>query len=169
MNKDIKFKNNRILLGMLFFTLMLIASIYFLINPEIFLRNVFMKVEHVQLIGIIGIVYFSALLFSFFKIIQRKYAIQITDDFLIDNSKYESLGKIKWTDITKIQRLKKSSIEVFKKKDIYKTKKRNLLKRFLTIMSNWNYKKSIIISSALTDRNIENLFEDIRSTYIANQ
>lgn len=169
MYKEIKFKKNRILLGMLFLTLMLFASISFLINPEIFLRNIFMKVRHVQLLGIIGIVYFSALLFSFFIIIRRKYAIQITDNFLIDNSKYESLGKIKWADITKIQRLKKRSIEVFIKRDIYKTKKRNLLKRFLEIMSNWNYKKSIIISSALTDRSIEDLFEDITRTYRANK
>jgi len=169
MNKEIKFKKNRILLGILFFSLMLFASICFLINPELFLRNVFMKVRHVQLIGVIGIIFFSSLLFSFFKIIRRKYAIQITDDFLIDNSKYESFGKIKWSDITKIQRLKKTSIEIFIKRDLYKTKKINLLKKFLRFMSNWNYKKSIIISSALTDSSIEVLFEEITNAYRTNK
>lgn len=169
MNKEIKFKKNRILLGILFFSLMLFASICFLINPELFLRNVFMKVRHVQLIGVIGIIFFSSLLFSFFKIIRRKYAIQITDDFLIDNYKYESFGKIKWSDITKIQRLKKRSIEIFIKRDLYKTKKINLLKKFLRFMSNWNYKKSIIISSALTDSSIEVLFEEITNAYRTNK
>ena len=169
MNKKIKFKKNRILLGILFFSLMLFTSICFLVNPELFLRNVFMKVKHVQLIGIIGIIYFSSLLFSFFKILRRKYAIQITDDFLIDNSKYDSFGKIKWSDITKIQKLKKRSIEVFIKRDLYKTKKRNLFKRFLCFMSNWNYNKSIIISSALTDDSIENIFEEITNTYRINK
>jgi hypothetical protein len=169
MNKEIKFKKNRILLGILFLSLMLFASICFLVNPELFLRNKFMKVEHILIIGIIGFVCFSALLFSFFKIIQRKYAIKITDDFLIDNSKYESFGKIKWNDITEIQRLKKRSIEIFVKRDFYKTKKRNLLKKFLGFMSNWNYEKSIIISSALTDESIENLFEEITNTYRMNK
>ncbi|WCO03577.1 STM3941 family protein [Psychroserpens ponticola] len=169
MNKEIKFKKNRILLGILFFSLMLFASIWFLANPELFLRNVFMKEKHIQTIGIIGVIYFSALLFSFFKILRKKYAIQITDDFLIDNSKYESLGKVKWRDITKIQRLKKRSIEVFVKRDIHKTRKRNLLSKFLAIMNNRNYKESIIISSALTDISIEDLFEGITSTYKTNK
>lgn len=169
MNKAIKFKKNRVLLGILFFSLMFFASISFLVNPEIFLRNVFMKVKHIQLLGIIGIIYFSALLFSFFNIIRRKYAIEITDEYLIDNSKYESLGQIKWSDITQIQRLKKRSIEVFVAKDLYKTKKRNLLKRFLEIMNNWNHKKSIIISSALTDRNVEDIFKQITIAHRANK
>lgn len=165
MDKEIKFKKNRILLGMLFFYLMLFASILFFIYPEMFLTNVFTKGIYIQTLGAIGILYFSVLLFSFFKIIRRKYAIQITDDFLVDNSKYESLGKINWTDITKTQRLKKRSIEIYLKRDIYKTKNRNLFKRFLAIMSNWNYRKSIIISSALTDQSIEDLFEDITNAY----
>ena len=169
MNKKIKFKKNRILLGILFFSLMLFASIWFLINPEIFLRNVFMKAEFIQTMGIIGIVYFPVILFSFFKIISRKYAIVITDDFIIDNSKYESLGKIKWKDISEIQRFKKKNIELILNKTIFKTKRRNLLKRFLTFMHNWNYKKSILISSALMDCSIEELFETISLVYEQNR
>lgn len=169
MNKEIEFKKSRIVLGIFFFGLMLLVSIYFLVNPELFLRNVFMKVQHIQALGIIGIIYYSALLFSFFKILRRKYAIQITADYLIDNSKYESLGKIKWTDITKIQTLKKKSIEVFVQKDLFKTKKRNWLKKFLAIMSNWNYKESIIISSALMDISREELFEIIAVAHKKNR
>lgn len=33
-------------------------------------------------------------------------------------------------------------------------------------MGNWNYKKSIIISSALTDSNIDELFENITSAFL---
>ena len=161
MNKEFKFKKNRILLGTLFFSLMLLASIYFLINPELFLRNVFMKVIHIQTLGIIGILYFSVLLFSFFIILRRKNAIQITEEFLIDNSKYESLGKIKWKDISEIQRFKKNNIKLILNKNVFNTKKRNLLKRFLTFMHNWNYQKSILISNALIDCSIEELFETI--------
>ncbi len=161
MNKEFKFKKSRILLGILFFSLMLFASVCFLINPELFLRNVFMKVIHIQTLGIIGILYFSVLLFSFFKILRRKYAIQITKEFLIDNSKYESLGEIKWKDISEIQRFKKNNIKLILNKNVFNSKKRNLLKRFLTFMHNWNYKKSILISNALIDCSIEELFESI--------
>lgn len=163
MNKEIKFKKNRIFLGILLFSLMFSVSIYFLINPEIFLRNVFMRVEHIQTIGI---VYFSVLLYSFLKILPRKYAIQITDDFLIDNSKYESLGKIKWKDISEIQKLKKRNIELILIKDMPKI---NLLKKFLSIMHNWNYKKSILISSALIDCSIDDLFETISVNHKNNK
>ncbi|WAC02902.1 hypothetical protein N7U66_04985 [Lacinutrix neustonica] len=124
-----------------------------------------MKAEYIQIIGIIGIAYFSTLLYSFLRILPRKYAILISDDFLIDNSKYESLGKIRWCDISEIQRFKKNNIELTLNKTVFKTKKRNLLKRFLTFMHNWNYKKNILISSALIDCNLEELFETISVAY----
>jgi len=169
MDKEIKFKKNRILSGLLFFGLMLFTSISFLVNPEIFLRNVFMKVEYIQILGIIGIVYYSILIFSFSKIIRTKNAILITKGFLVDNSKYESLGKIKWKDIHKIQRINKRCIELSLNKTILKTKKRNLLKIFLIFMHNGNYKKSIIISSALLDCSTEELFEAISLAYGKNK
>jgi hypothetical protein len=79
-----------------------------------------MKEEHIQIIGIIGFVYFPLLIFSFLKIIKRKYAILITEEFIIDNSKYESIGNIEWKSISEIKRLKKKSIElnIIKDEDI---------------------------------------------------
>ena len=66
-----------------------------------------MKEERIQILGLIGILYYSSLLFSYLIILPRKYAITISDDYLIDSSKYESLGKIKWTDISKIKKFNK--------------------------------------------------------------
>lgn len=148
---------------------MLYASVYFVISPEKFVRNMFMKTIYIQTVSIFGIVYFSTLLYSFFKILPRKYAILISNDFLIDNSKYESLGKIRWDDISKIQKLKKRSIEIYFKEDFYKVEEINILKRFLTIMHNWNYKKSTIISSALIDSSTQDLFNEIMNAYKANK
>ncbi len=169
MRKEFKFKKGRLAFGVLFFSTMLIASIYFLIVPEKFIRNVFMTTEHIQILGILGILNFSTLLYSFLVILPRKYAIIISDDFLIDNSRYESLGKIKWTDISKIEIVKKTNIEISLKVDLYSIEKRNLLKRFLTFMNNWNNKKRILISSALTDSSIDALFEEITNAYRTNK
>lgn len=169
MYKEIKFKKNRVILGILFFSLMLCVSVFFVVNPEVFVRNVFIKIWYIQFIGLAGIVYYLTLLYSFFRILPRKYAIIITDDYLIDNSKYESLGKIRWTDISKIQRLKKRSIEMFLRMDGYKTEKKSFLKRFLSMLHNWNYKKSILISSALMECSVEELFDLIVRTYRLNK
>ena len=164
MRKEIKFRKGRrgkILLGIIFFALFLILSFSFLLNSDIYIRNIFMTGKGIQVIGIIGIIYYSSLLYSFFKISLRKHAILITEDFLIDNSKYESLGKIKWRDISKIQRFKKNNIELFLNTNAFKSEKSNLLKRILRFMHNWNYKKSILISNSLLDCSIEELFEII--------
>jgi len=169
MKNEIKFKKSRIFLAAIFVTAMFATSISFLLTPEIYLRNVFSTVRKIQIIGTIIFIYSSALLYSLVRISTRKYAIRITDEFLIDNSKYESLGEIKWKDIFKIQRLKKNNIEVFLNPTVFKTKKSNLLKRFLRFMHNWNYKKSILISSAALDCSIEELFKIISTAYKNNK
>lgn len=167
MYREFKFKKGNVLFGLIFYTLLLLIFISFLINPEIYIRNVFMTERSIIIIGIIGIIYSSSVLYSFIRLLSRKYSIKITEEFLIDNSKYESLGKIKWKDISKIQRFKKNNIELTLNRDIIKNK--NLLKRFLTFIHNWNYNKSILISSALIDCNIEELFATISGAYERNR
>ena len=56
----------------------------------------------------------------------------ITEEYFIDNSKYEAIGKIKWNEVSKIQRVKKTSIQIFfkKKKKNLETININLLKSF---------------------------------------
>ena len=168
MRKEFKFRKEKIFYGLLFFSLMLCVSIAFTTHPELFVRNVFVSEKHIQILGSIGILYFSSLVYSFLRILSRKYAIVISDDFLIENSKYESLGKIKWTDISKIERFKNRTIEITLKEDLYSAEKRSLLKSFLTFMHNWNNKKRILISSALLDCNIEILLEEITNAHRAN-
>ena len=80
---------------------------------------------------------------------------------MIDNSRYESFGKIEWKKISKIQRIEKYSIELFLNKSVFEDRKINLLKKFLLFMGNWNYKKSIIISSVALDCSVEELYEEI--------
>jgi len=165
MELEIKFRKERITFGIIFFLIMFTFSFFFIMKPEIFIRNVFMKEFHIQIIGIIGIVYFSVLFISFLKLYSTKYAISITEEFIIDNSRYESLGKIEWQNISKIERIKKKGIEIFVNDTVFQNRKLNLIQKFLMFMGNWNYKKSIIISSALLDCSIEELYENITKTY----
>lgn len=165
MDLEIKFRKERIILGIMISLLMFTFSFYFILKPEIFIRNVFMKILHIQILGIIGIVFFSALFFSIIKLYFRKYALLITEEFIIDNSRYESLGKIEWQNISKIKIIKKKSIEIFVNESVFQNRKLNVIKNFLLFMENWNYKKSIIISNAFLDCNIEELYEKIIVTY----
>ncbi|MFD2892576.1 STM3941 family protein [Flavobacterium chuncheonense] len=165
MNIEIKFRKERITLGIIISLLLLIFSVYFIIKPEIFIRNVFMKILYIQILGIIGVVLFSALFFSILKLYFKKYALRINEEFIIDNSRYESLGKIEWQDILKIERIKKKSIEIFVNESVFQNRKLNLIKKFLMFMGNWNYKKSIIISNAFLDCGIEELYDNITKTH----
>ena len=168
MNKEIKFKTRKVFIGIVFCAILLVFSISFLLKPEIYIRNVFATTLRIQIIGVIGVLYFLPLIYSLVRIFPRKYAIRITDEFLIDKSKYESLGKIKWSEISKVQRFKKRNIQVFLKTDLT-TNKSNLLKRHLRFMHNWNNKKSILISSALLDCSIDELFETISASHKNNK
>jgi hypothetical protein len=169
MRKEIKFRKEKIWFGIFFYAILLSIFISFILIAEIYVRNIFMTEKSIKVIGIIGVIYSSSVLYSFIRLVSRKYSIQITDDSLIDNSKYESLGEIKWKDISKIQRFKKNNIELILNKTVFETGKRNYLQRFLTFMHNWNYKKSTLISSALIDCSIEELFETVSVAYEKNK
>jgi hypothetical protein len=165
MIKDFKFNKKRIFLGIFFSLLMLLISIFFVLKSEIFIRNVFMKTIHIQILGTIGIMYFSFLFYSLLRLFPRKYALIVSDEYLIDHSRYESFGKIEWKNISKIQKIKKESIELYLNKSVFQNRKMNLLEIFLVFMHNWNFKKSIIISSALMECSIEELFNEITFAY----
>ena len=169
MNREIKFKKGRILLGIVISAVMLLTSISFILTPENYLRNVFSKEFYIQIIGTITLLYSSSLFYSLISIVNKTNAIVITDSYLLDNSKYESLGKIKWSSISKIQQIDKRNIRIFVNKSYLKTNKDNPLKKFLRMMNNWNYKNSVIISSALLDIDINELFKSISNVHKKNK
>lgn len=163
MHKEIKFKRGRKLLGILFCILTLTLSVYLFLYPEVFLRNKFSKEITIQFIGVIGALIYSSLLYSLIYTLPRKQAIVITADYLIDNSRYESLGKLKWDEIVSIRKLGKYSIELTLKEGVVSSRKRNLLQSFLLMMNLWKYKKKFAISSALLECNREQLHRAIYS------
>ena len=72
MIKEYKFNKKRILLAIFVLHLMLFFSIYFLLEPEKFITNVFTKKEKFQILGTLGILGYSASIFSLLKIFTRK-------------------------------------------------------------------------------------------------
>ena len=74
-------------------------------DPDLFIRSRFMTAMHIQILGILNTVLCSQVLCSLITISTRKVALTITNDYLIDNSRFESLGKIYWNDITGIEKV----------------------------------------------------------------
>jgi len=167
--RKIEFKKLRILLGMTIVLVFLLISIFFICEPERFLRNVFSTPGHIRNIGIVGALFQSTLLYSLLTSFRKKHALIISDNFLIDNTTYGSIGKIYWSDIIEIKKLKKRSIELSLKPSAFESINDNLIKKFLRFMTNWRYNKSIIISSALLDCSTGELYEQIITAYKKNK
>ena len=55
--QKIFFKKTRILYGVIFFTFQCAVSIWFIHSPEIFIRNFLMREIHVQIVGVLMLVY----------------------------------------------------------------------------------------------------------------
>ena len=165
----IGFKKTKILLGLTIVVVMLLVSILFIYEPERYLRNVFSTREYIRNIGIVGVIFYSTVLYSNFSNFGKKHAIIISDEFLIDNSTYGSIGKIYWTDIVEISKLKKMSVELYLKPSVLESINDSLTKKFMRFMTNWRYKKSIIISTALLDCNRDELYEQIINTHKRNK
>ena len=114
MIKTIKFKKRKILLGIVFFAIYFAIVLYFIFNPERMMEHLHSKNEKlVQIPFLIFSIFSFLMLHSILRILFRKKAIIITKEYLIDNSKYESFGKIKWKDISKIKRVKKGIFKYF--------------------------------------------------------
>ena len=117
-----------------------------------------MTAMHIQILGILNTVLCSQVLCSLITISTRKVALTITNDYLIDNSRFESLGKIYWNDITGIE---KYSLKISIKDSHLKNNKNNLLKRIVFDIQNLTNKGSIIISCGLLESNREEIYEAI--------
>ena len=114
-----------------------------------------------RIIGVFYSFYFIAITYSLFKIYSRKYAFIIANDFFIDNSRYESFGKIQWININEVRTIKKNLIQFKLSKDVTGNNNLNLFQKFLSFMNNWNYKDDIIISTTFTQINRDELLDEI--------
>jgi hypothetical protein len=165
MEQIFEFKRSRVLLSFLILIFFSICSIWLILEPEIFIRNRWMKKVHIQFLGTISFLFNLLYLFSRLLILPRKKAVVVTSDFLIDNSRYESLGVIYWTEISKILKSDKNLIKIYFKDLNLKNRKLSIYKRILLYMTNWNYETSIIISNAQLNCSIDELEKSILSAF----
>ncbi|MVO07749.1 hypothetical protein GOQ30_01060 [Flavobacterium sp. TP390] len=166
MEERINFDKKRIILGILLAIVFLRLSVWFILEPERFMRNFLSSETKNVIFGIVASVFFLAGLYSIVMLLPRKCAIIICEEYIIDRSRYEAIGKIRWDEISKIQRLKKKSIQFFfKEEKRIQSPNDNLLKKFLRWAHNWEYKKSIIISSVFLECDIDTLEMKIKKAY----
>ncbi len=90
------------------------------------------------------------------KAFDKKKGIVVTEDYLIENSKYESIGKIMWEDISsiKIKTIYSGSyleLDIVNLPKNIQKKQLNFLQRTLIPLNSWSYKKSIIINNRTLD------------------
>ena len=160
-----QYNKRRIVFGVFFFVLFSVFGLWLIFEPEIFIRNFLMKKAHIQLLGILAFLYSIFMLYSFVILLfNRKVAFIISDNYLIDNSRYESIGKIHFSKIHEVKRNKKYSLKIVLKEPVFKLKRLNILQKILLMANNWSPNSSIIISSALMDCDVKVLETTIMSS-----
>jgi len=143
------FNRKRIVLGIVFFLFFSIIALWIIIEPKAFIRKVFMVQEYALLLGSFQLTYSLLMIYAYISLLlSKKEALVIRDSCLVDNSRFESLGKINFDEISEVKKFKKNSILITLKKPILK-RRISTLKKIVLIMNSWKTKNSIVISTAL--------------------
>lgn len=152
------YNRKRVGFGICFFIIAVFFSVWMINKPENFVRNFLLIKEHVQVIGFFLFIYGTLMLYSFIQLFFFKSeAFSISEDCLVDNSRYESLGVIHFKEIEKVERIKKHSLKLVLKSSINETRKIHFFKKVVFIANNWSFGNSVIVSSALLDCDIDHL------------
>ena len=147
MFKEIYFNKKILVFRYITLSVIILVSIYIVINPELLTNKKYNSPVFNRIMFSFMFIYSFVILYSNIKLFNRGIALQITDQYLYDNSNFESLGLINLNDIYEVNIINKRNIEIILNQDIIAYSKRNFFIKILLFMKNWNYKKSIIIST----------------------
>lgn len=143
MSKIIIEKDKEKIAGLiLFFVIQNIISFFMIYFPDFFISKIARNELFIFIIGLVlFILSFLMIISHILLLINKKKGIVLTDIGIIDHSNYESLGYIKWEDITDIKSFKNYSggyleLTIRNKKE-YMKNNINFLKRILIIMNSW--------------------------------
>ena len=104
MKKICNYNRKKILLFILFLALFLFLSIKLLIDDDDFALNFLIKGRVVRFMGFIGAFTIGiAIIWPIVLLMRKNPALIITDDYLIENIRYKSLGKIYYSEISGIK------------------------------------------------------------------
>jgi hypothetical protein len=163
----IKLKKSKIINNIIAFLIFFFISCYMFLHPDFFVSKIFKNIYFIKIIGFLVIFISLILLISYtIKLFDNKVGLIITDEFIIDNSVFESVGKIYWYDIKNIKLEEKYvCLNITKKFEKDYIKRLNLLKKIIIIVKKRNYKSSIMISSVNLDCSNEELVDFINKEF----
>jgi hypothetical protein len=127
-----------------------LLSFFFIFFPETLKSSLFRSEIIIRIIGVIGFPMSFLVSISYvIKLFDKNVGLVITDDFLVDNTVYESNGKIFWQDIFDVHKTK-NNFELILSDKAQKTRNNELnsLKKIILIIKHWQYKDKIFINSS---------------------
>jgi|GEM_PF-1028442 len=165
MKQEFEFEKKKLFKAIIVSSVFLFISVLFVAKPEFFLMNKFIKEYHIITLGIACGLLSTLLILSILLIVNRKTAIVVTENYIIDQCRYESFGKIYWTEIQEIKTVKRGDLKLQFKDLNLKGRRMSYFKRLLLIIANTEYKNSIIISSIWLKWSKEELETSIRTAF----
>jgi len=155
-DKPIKFyfDRKRIVLAIIILVAFGGISVWFIKEPEKFIRNVFMKKIHVQLLGYLSFIFTLIMIGAYLVLLfRRKTALIIADNYLIDNTKFDSVGRIDFSEITSVRKFKKYNVEIGLKESVFQLKKMNIFQKIVFLLTNWYWQRYSIRITCVHIRN----------------
>lgn len=163
-----KVNKKRLFINLLLLIIAWVLAFSLIINPNFFISTIFKNETIIIVSGILGFLYFTCILISrFIFLFKSQIAIQVQNDFFIDNSSYESVGKVYWENVKDISlaetKLGNKYIKIHIKEGSLNQNFQNLnvLKRVLIIFKNWKFKSQILIFSDFIEADINELYNTL--------
>lgn len=144
-------------------------SIWFIVAPSDFVNFLTRSEKVVFTIGIIGVVFFGAIMITLFiKLFDKKPGLIIDNEGITDNSNYSSVGLIRWPEIIGIETKKVYSTRFIilqvNNPDDYIRKNRGL-KKMLLKQNLAKYGTPITLTSGGLDSTFDELERLISDSY----
>jgi hypothetical protein len=151
--KTIKINNLKLIYLLIIYSIFFKLSLAFILCPDMFVSVLFRNKYILFLIGIISLpIMFLYSISYLLMYLDKKSGMIVTDEYIIDNSQYESLGKIMWKDVKGITKDNKNLVLIMKNKPEYiKKLNLNVFKKTLIFFKNWSYKTTIILNNSTLD------------------
>lgn len=161
-----KVNKKRLFINLLLLIIGWVLAFFLIINPDAFISTIFKNETIIIISGIVGFLYFTCILISrFIFLFKTQIAIQVQNDFFIDHSSYESIGKINWNNVENISlaetKLGKKYIKIHINKNFLNQKfqNSNILKKALIILKNWEFRSEILIFPHFIEIDIDELYD----------
>lgn len=148
----------------------ILICIWFIIDPHQFINFKRQNEFTIQIIGVIGLIFFLVLLLSIlYKLFDRKKGLTFSEGGFFDNSGGASAGFVKWEDVLEIEKIivynQTLVLVLVKNPEDYINNQKSMIKRKLMSSNNSYYRTPIQISANFLKINFEDLLELFESQF----